>query len=184
MADRYLRAQILDRTSRMWDDELVYHYQDLRLASESEAHSVFLAGTSSGEYLYEYGWRPSAVFHLRKAGYKGVIYVPEPRNDDWSLLKKLEVETLDWEIRRLTDSSVKIIWIDRNEINPLRKVTNTKLSLQICRGYESKQVKERIMWGYSYKMKTKPPWVSLPGAKFFTDLESMCIHANKKIRCM
>jgi len=67
----------------MWDDPLVYHYQELQDVPE-DMPSVFLAGPSSREDVLEFKWRPFAVHLLRLHGFQGVIVIPEPRENDWS----------------------------------------------------------------------------------------------------
>jgi hypothetical protein len=67
MANRHETQEMLDLTSMMWDDPLVYFYQSSQLA-ESGIDSIFLAGPTSREDVLEFKWRAFAVHYLRKAG--------------------------------------------------------------------------------------------------------------------
>lgn len=65
---------------------------------DMEKGSVFLAGPTS------YGWRAEAVSLLRKHGFSGWIYCPEPRETDGPIQQNREYVDR-WESRRLTEEA-------------------------------------------------------------------------------
>ena len=71
----------LELLKRMWNDPRVQFYDDSEMPPDKELAdgSAFLVGPTSRHQLLEYNWRCQAVNHLRNAGFKGIIYVPEPR---------------------------------------------------------------------------------------------------------
>ena len=167
----------------MWRDLRVYQYQNLELAS-SRQKSVFLAGPSSRQDIMESKWRVFAVNHLRQAGYRGVIYVPEPREDDWSFKKDFPMEIVDWEIERLMSCSIKMFWIPRHEVQLPGRVTNTELGFQLGRAYENPKLKEKIIWGYpsdAWKVKSELHWARLSDIEPFNDLGNMCKYIAQKL---
>jgi hypothetical protein len=101
---------LLDLCKKMWEDPLVFHYQNLDLAPTG-VKSIFLAGPSSRQDILEYKWRILAVQHLRECGYEGVIYVPEPYENDWSFKKSFPMEIVAWESERLLSSNIAFFWI-------------------------------------------------------------------------
>ncbi len=186
MDNRQKLQQMLDLTCAMWDDPLVFHYQSLEFAPKGII-SLFLAGPSSRQDVLKYKWRALAVHYLRLAGYKGVIYVPEPCENDWSFKENFPMEIVDWEIERLMSSTMKFFWVPRHEVQLPGRVTNTELGFWLGRAYENLKIKDQIVWGYptdAWKMKSEHHWARLPGIEPFHDLEAMCKHVAERLESL
>jgi hypothetical protein len=98
----------------MWEDPMVQLYNDAELPDDlSSTPSVFLAGPTSRHQVLECHWRGSAVNYLRRFGFTGYIFCPEPRG-----LEKAEDFTERsyihrWESGRLMKAKYKAFWIPR-----------------------------------------------------------------------
>ena len=184
MANRQETQRILDLTCKMWDDPFVYMYQNKELA-EDEVHSVFLAGPSSREDVLEFKWRSLAVHYLRKAGFQGIIYVPEPRENDWSFKENFGQQVVEWESTRLLSASITFSWIPRHQTQLPGRVTNTELGFHLGMAYASpEKFKERVIFGCppdAWKVKSEKHWASLANLEPFDNLQLMCEHVAAKI---
>ena len=76
---------------------------------EGEA-SIFLAGPTPRDKSVE-SWRPEALRILESLGYKGHVYIPEPRSGDWSKSYTAQVQ---WEETALNRADVILFWIPRD----------------------------------------------------------------------
>ena len=171
---------MLNRTIAMWDDPLVYHYQELQSVTE-DAPSVFLVGPSSREDVLNFKWRPDCVHFLRKHGFDGIIVVPEPRNDDWSFKEQFPVPIVSWERERVLMVTKVIAWIPRHATQLPGRVTNTELGFLGGMAYANpERFKDRLIWGYptnAWKVKSEHHWIAeIAGIAPFHDLEEMCKH--------
>jgi len=186
MTNRLQIQEMLRYTTAMWDDPLVYHYQELQDVSEG-ASSVFLAGPSSRDDILEFKWRAYAVHYLRHFGFQGVIVVPEPRENDWSFKETFPTEIVSWERKRLLLQVDRgVFWIPRHQIQLPGRVTNTELGFLAGMAYASpERFKERLVWGYppnAWKMKSEEHWVSqTAGIAPWQNLEAMCEHVAKSL---
>lgn len=180
MANRVKTQEMLDLTCAMWDDPLVYHYQNLEPIPEDEP-SAFLFGPSSREDVLEFKWRPYGVHFLRKWGFDGLIVVPEPRNNDWSFKDTFPVEIVDWEAERALAVKKAVGWLPRHPTQLPGRVTNTELGFLGGMAYAApERFKDRLIWGYptdAWKVKSEHHWISrIAGVQPFHDLEKMCKH--------
>ncbi len=76
----------------------------------SFAKSVFLAGPTPRDERAR-SWRPSAIEALERAGYDGVVFVPEDRTGVWHGDTTAQIE---WEDRCLHMSDCVLFWVPRN----------------------------------------------------------------------
>jgi len=165
----------------MWDDPLVYHYQELQDVPD-DMSSVFLAGPSSREDVLEFKWRPRAVELLRLYRFTGVIVVPEPRENDWSFKETFPTEIVSWERKRLLLQVKKVVfWIPRHQTQLPGRVTNTELGFLAGMAYaDPERYKKRLVWGYpetAWKVKSEDHWVhDTADIKPWHHLEAMCKH--------
>ena len=185
MPDRVEMQEMLDFTCAMWDDPLVYCYQNLELVPK-EMSSVFLAGPSSRDDVLVFKWRSYAHHYLRQAGFRGIIVVPEPRNNDWSFKETFPTTIVDWEAKRLLSVDIGAFWIPRHPIQLPGRVTNTELGFLSGMAHACPdQFKDRLVWGYppnAWKIKSEFHWVSIiTGVKPFEDLQDMCEYISARL---
>lgn len=76
--------------------------------------SIFLAGPSPRDPAQP-NWRPEALAALEAMGYDGVVFVPLPRNGDWSHGYDAQVE---WELTHLNMADVALFWVPRSKDLP------------------------------------------------------------------
>lgn len=175
---------LLDLCNKMWSDPLVFHYQNTEPAPPG-IKSIFLAGPSSRDDVLEFKWRILAVNHLRKSGFTGVIYVPEPTENDWSFKKTFPMEIVRWESERLLSADLAFFWLPRHQVQLPGRVTNTELGFHLGMAYAlPEKYKSRIILGCpadAWKVKSEMHWASIPNIEVFDDLEVMCLHAASKL---
>lgn len=92
----------------------VYAYE----AVKSDALSIFLAGPTPRQPDVE-SWRDEALHHL--SSFAGNVYIPEPRDGNWS---DDYMEQVEWEELALDASTVILFWIPRNDTDMLALTTN------------------------------------------------------------
>lgn len=71
--------------------------------------SIFLVGPTPRSPEVQ-SWRPEMIAELEKAGFDGVIYSPEPRENKWQGDYLHQVE---WEIKHLDLCDLIIAWVAR-----------------------------------------------------------------------
>lgn len=76
--------------------------------------SMFLAGPSPRN-PDQPNWRPEALAALEAMGYDGVVFVPLPREGDWSHGYDAQVE---WELTHLNMADVVLFWVPRSKDLP------------------------------------------------------------------
>ena len=76
--------------------------------------SIFLAGPSPRN-PDQPNWRPEALAALEAMGYDGVVFVPLPREGDWSHGYDAQVE---WELTYLNMADVVLFWVPRSKDLP------------------------------------------------------------------
>ncbi len=76
--------------------------------------SIFLAGPSPRDPS-DPNWRPAALKALEDMGYDGVVFVPLPKNGDWSHGYDTQVE---WEYAHLNMADVVVFWVPRSKELP------------------------------------------------------------------
>jgi hypothetical protein len=187
MANRTETQNMLNLTCAMWDDQFVYHYQELQNVPK-DVPSLFLAGPSSRDDVLEFKWRPLAVHFLRLYEFKGIIVVPEPRENDWSFKATFPTEIVSWERQRLLIQVKKaVFWIPRHQTQLPGRVTNTEIGFLAGMAFaDPERFKERLVWGYptnAWKTKSENHWVhETAGIKPWHNLESMCKHVANSFK--
>lgn len=185
MANRHETQRMLDLTCAMWDDPLVYFYQNSEFAGDG-VRSVFLAGPSSRDDILEFKWRAFAVHYLREAGFQGIIYVPEPRENDWNFKDTFHGRIVEWESIRLLHASIAFVWVPRHQAQLPGRVTNTELGFLSGMAYAApEKFKDRLVFGCpadAWKVNSEMHWTGLAGIRPFDDLQLMCKHVQTKLR--
>jgi hypothetical protein len=182
MANRQVIQEMRNLACNMWDDPLVFHYQDVKPVPEKKP-SIFLVGPSSREDVLNYKWRIFAVHFLRKFGFEGIIIVPEARNDDWAFKENFPTTIVSWERERVLSVSKVVAWLPRHQTQLPGRVTNTELGFLGGMAYaDPERFKDRLIWGYpadAWKVKSEHHWIGeVAGIKPFHDLEEMCRHVT------
>ena len=177
MANRQETQKMFDLTCAMWDDPHVFFYQDGEFAPQG-TQSVFLAGPSSREDVLEYKWRSFAVHYLRKHGCTATIYVPEPRENDWSFKGTFKGDIVAWESARLLSASIACVWLPRHQTQLPGRLTNAELGVLIGMALVSpEKFKRRVAFGHplnAWKVKSETHWAALAGIEPIHDLETLC----------
>ena len=186
MANRQETQRMLDLTCAMWDDPQVYFYQDLNFAPEG-VPSVFFVGPSSRQDILEYKWRAFAHHYVRKAGYTGVIYVPEPRNNDWSFKDTFPMKIVEWESVRVLACTLVMSYSFRHEVQLPGRMTSTENAFLAGMAYAApEKFRDRFVICHpegSWKASSEKHWVSgIGGIKSFTDLELTCQHVAARLQ--
>lgn len=92
--------------------------------------SMFLAGPSPrGDN--DYNWRPEALAILRNIDFEGTVYVPLPRDGNWSIDYDAQV---DWESDYLEDADVIAFWIPRDLVYLPGYTTNVEFGIYLKSG--------------------------------------------------
>jgi 8-oxo-dGTP pyrophosphatase MutT (NUDIX family) len=76
--------------------------------------AIFLAGPSPRDPAQP-NWRPEALRALEDMGYDGVVFVPLPRDGNWSHGYDAQVE---WEAAHLNMADVVVFWVPRSKELP------------------------------------------------------------------
>ena len=181
MAGRKETQKMLNLTCAMWDDEKVLCYQDAE-GSTWNQDSIFLAGPSSREDVLEFKWRSLAVHYLREAGFIGIIFIPEPRENDWAFKENFPEPIVAWEARYILQSDLVLFWIPRHQTQLPGRVTNTELGFMAGRACANpERFKYSFVWGHprdAWKVKSEHHWVSeIAGIEPLHDLNELCIEA-------
>lgn len=77
---------------------------------EDSGKSIFLAGPTPRSQTVP-SWRPEAIELLKKAGYDGIVFSPEPRDGNW---QGEYTDQIEWEERCLNMAGCILFWIPRN----------------------------------------------------------------------
>jgi 8-oxo-dGTP pyrophosphatase MutT (NUDIX family) len=77
---------------------------------ETITSTVFLAGPSPRKEG-DPNWRPEAIEALRRAGYRGTVLVPVPRNGEWP---RDYNDQIAWESAHLAICDVILMWVPRD----------------------------------------------------------------------
>lgn len=185
MANRHETQRMLDLTCAMWDDPLVYFYQNLDFAPDGKK-SVFLVGPSSREDILEYKWRAPVHHLIRQGGFDGVIYVPEPRENDWSFKETFPMEIIDWEIPRVLSSTLILSWFCRHPVQLPGRVTATETAFLAGMAYaDPSRFKERLLLGHptgAWKVKSDMRWAAKAGIQPYHDQVTMCKRACELLK--
>lgn len=87
--------------------------------------SIFLAGPTSRSFEIP-SWRPRALSLLEEMGYDGVVFVPEPKNNDWQEDYAAQIE---WEEKCLHIADRIAFWVPRNMLTMPALTTNTEFGV-------------------------------------------------------
>lgn len=164
----------------MWADDRVQCYDDAELPPKESLQnfeSVFLAGPTSRHQLIEYNWRCEAVSHLRQSGFRGFIFVPEPRGGEREGDFTERGVIHQWEASRLLSSSQVLFWIPRDKNELLGLNTNLELGIFIGRVLFSKlPTNVFIGWPNNAERMGLPEYYAteLAGLKRYETLEELC----------
>ncbi len=91
---------------------------------------IFLAGPSPRS-AEDINWRPGAVDTLKEIGFTGIVYVPLPRDGNWSPEYDAQVS---WELKYLEGATCIAFWIPR-DLNYLPGfTTNVEFGLYVRSG--------------------------------------------------
>jgi hypothetical protein len=88
----------------------VYYAHQHPPREEDPKPGIFLAGPSPRDE-HELNWRPYAVDILKKAKWKGDVYVPIPEDGKWE--RNYEAQ-IDWELRYLHIADAVLFWVPRD----------------------------------------------------------------------
>ena len=88
--------------------KIVYALQD---PPETFSKSVFLMGPTPRAETAGESWRPSMIEALEKAGYDGVVFVPETGDGQW---KHSYEDQIEWEQRYLRTCDLILAWVPRD----------------------------------------------------------------------
>lgn len=73
-----------------------------------EGSVIFLAGPTPREDMPCESWRPAALNHLHKCGYRGTVLAPEARDGVWRNNYDAQVE---WELEAMGLANVVLFWL-------------------------------------------------------------------------
>jgi hypothetical protein len=182
--DRHTRQ--LELLEAMWADPLVQCYNDNAKPSvggERKLGSVFLAGPTSRHQILECGWRGQAVAYLREAGFKGYIYVPEPRGQEVASDFTERGYIHNWESSRLLHATNAVFWIPRKADELLGLNTNFEFGIFVGKML-SHSIHSSIFFGWppeAERMGLPNHYaVELAGGTRFTTLHGLCYAAAGK----
>lgn len=96
----------------------------------STVGSIFLAGPTPRNNSVE-SWRPEALRQLEVLGYRGDVFVPEPRDGIYSADYVAQVE---WELAALERADVIVFWVPREMTHMPALTTNVEFGLWIDSG--------------------------------------------------
>lgn len=93
--------------------------------------SIFLVGPTPRDSETP-SWRPEALTLLQRLGYKGVVFVPEPRDGIWNT--EGYDQQIHWERRYLDVVDVILAWVPRQVPRMSGFTTNVELGLYATSG--------------------------------------------------
>lgn len=76
----------------------------------SYSKSIFLAGPTPRDSSIK-SWRPEAIKYLEELGYDGVVFIPEPRDNNFT---KDYDKQIDWENEGLNRADCILFWVPRD----------------------------------------------------------------------
>ncbi|MCK9458239.1 MAG: NUDIX domain-containing protein [Proteobacteria bacterium] len=102
-------------------------------APESFSKSIFLAGPTPRQSpaLAIESWRPKMLEALEKAGYDGVVFVPESRDGVWLTDYMGQIE---WEQSSMNMSDIVLMWVPREMHNMPALTTNIEFGMLVNSG--------------------------------------------------
>lgn len=105
--------------------QIVYAQEE---APKSYSKSIFLVGPTPRDKNVP-SWRPQMIENLRRAGYDGVVFSPEPRDGKWCGGYDHQVE---WESKHLEMADLILAWVPRKSPDMPAFTTNVEFG-EWCR---------------------------------------------------
>ena len=93
-------------------------------------HAIFLAGPSPRDPETP-SWRPEALRLLEELGYKGVVFVPEPKDGQW---KNSYTDQTEWEKMGLDMADRIVFWVPRDLVRMPAFTTNVEFGRYVDSG--------------------------------------------------
>lgn len=90
---------------------------------DTYSRSIFAAGPTPRDHTPAPSWRPDLITELERAGYDGVVFIPEPRNGVFHGDYQGQV---DWERRHLATADVIVFWVPRDMTTMPAMTTNVE----------------------------------------------------------
>ncbi len=142
--------------------------------SENEL-SIFLAGPSP-RGKEDYNWRIKALEYLNNKKFKGMVYIPLPKDNNW--LENYDAQ-IDWELMYLNKANAIAFWIPRDLVHLPGFTTNVEFGMflksdKIVLGYPKNARKMRYLH-YLANLNNVPVFDTLEET-----LDSSIFLANKK----
>mgnify|MGYP002854062774 CR=1 FL=1 len=122
---------------------------------------LFLAGPTRRNSLFKYSWRNDVCEILSSMDYRGIVYVPEYKNDIQFDYNKQVL----WERKALESATKILFWIPRNIDDDMPAfTTNVEFGMYLARvpdkvllAYPKNAEKmEYLRWLYEYETGRKP----------------------------
>lgn len=107
--------------------QIVYAHQSF---PESWTSAIFLAGPTPRSTDVA-SWRPAAIEALERAGYDGVVMVPEVEDGVWKSGPDAYDAQVEWERRGLDLADVILFWIPRELPHMMGLTTNVEFGLYL-----------------------------------------------------
>jgi hypothetical protein len=168
----------------MWDDPHVSFYQDLKFVPD-ETHSVFLVGPSSRHDVIQFKWRADTHHLLRKGGYPGHIYIPEPKEDDWSFKETFPITIDTWERERILSCSIVLAWLCREQVQLPGRLTNFETGFLTGMAYAApEKFKQKFIVGAppdAFKVKSELNWIRHADITPYNNLGEMCSEVHRRL---
>jgi len=174
LASRRVQLVLLEK---MWLDPKVQCYNDAEMPTDAFP-SVFLNGPTSRRQILEFNHRCLTVKFLREAGFKGWIYVPEPRGqeDTGDFTEKAYIHK--WESSRRLTATCNSFWVPRDNGELLGLNTNFEWGFNTAQMiYGSTGQFMVVGWPeHAERMGLPKHYSTEAGIPIFGDQSSMCIH--------
>lgn len=111
-------------SNQVWDSGLKVVYAKEELPTEV-VKSIMLCGPTPRN-LETKSWRPEAIELLKKLGYDGHVFVPEPRNGKFA---GDYVDQVEWETSALNQADLIVFWVPRDMKSMQGLTTNIEWGL-------------------------------------------------------
>lgn len=185
----YLRSRQkqLKLLEDMWFDPKVQCYNDTDLPDDGLS-SVFLNGPTSRRQILEFNHRCVSVMFLRQAGYKGWIYVPEPRGQEMpgDFTEKAYIHR--WESLRRFSTTCNCFYVPRDDGELLGLNTNFEWGFNTAQAMYDQQFIEDgksvvVGWPeYAERMGLPKHYSEKAQLPIFDDQKSMCEYIAKILK--
>lgn len=175
----YLKTHetMLAELKAMWEDPMVQLYNDADLPYQLYTGALFLAGPTSRHQILECQWRAHAVWLLRRYGFEGWIFCPEPRGveHDDDLTERSYIHK--WESDRLMSARHIAFWISRKANELLGLNTNFELGMSVKQAELDANYRRRLFVGWPHeaeRMGLPNHYMEMARVYRYTSLEELC----------